>query len=84
VTYSGITPPVTRANIHGPVSYIGATREKTAPIEVRTQGDFRSPFHGVAKIDPAQVKGLRDSLWYFSIRTKKVLAGEIRGPLVRK
>ena len=84
VTYSGLSSPVIAAHFHGPVSYLGLTPEENAPIQVGTPGDLASPFHGVAKIDDAQAKDLKDGRWYFNVHTKDFTAGEIRGPIVRR
>jgi len=84
VTYSGLSSPVIAAHFHGPVSYLGLTPEENAPIQVGTPGDLPSPFHGMAKIDDAQAKDLKDGRWYFNVHTKNFPAGEIRGPVVRR
>lgn len=84
VTYSGLTTPAIGAHFHGPVSYLGLTPEENAPIQVGTPGSLASPFHGVAKIDGAQAKDLKDGRWYFNLHSKQYPAGEIRGPVVRQ
>ena len=84
VTYSGLSSPVIAAHFHGPVSYLGLTPEENAPIQVGTPGDLASPFHGVAKIDDAQARDLKDGRWYFNVHSKNFPAGEIRGPIIRK
>jgi CHRD domain len=84
VTYSGLSSPVIAAHFHGPVSYLGLTPEENAPIQVGTPGDLASPFHGVAKIDDAQAKDLKDGRWYFNVHSKNFPAGEIRGPIIRR
>ncbi len=84
VTYSGLSGPAIAAHFHGPVSYLGLTPEENAPIQVGTPGDLASPFHGEAKIDATQAQELKDGRWYFNVHTNKFLAGEIRGPVVRR
>ena len=84
VTYSGLSSAPIGAHFHGPVSYLGLTPEENAPIQVGTPGDLASPFHGVAKIDAAQAKDLKDGRWYFNVHSKNFPAGEIRGPIVRR
>jgi CHRD domain-containing protein len=84
VTYSGLSSPPIGAHFHGPVSYLGLTPEENAPIQVGTPGSLSSPFHGVAKIDDAQAKDLKDGRWYFNLHSKTFPAGEIRGPVVRR
>jgi CHRD domain len=84
VTYSGLSSPPIGAHFHGPVSYLGLTPEENAPIQVATPGDLASPFHGVAKIDDAQAKDLKDGRWYFNLHSKNFPAGEIRAPVIRR
>jgi hypothetical protein len=84
VTYSGLSGPAIAAHFHGPVSYLGLTAEENAPIQVGTPGNLASPFHGVAKIDDTQAKDLKDGRWYFNVHSNKFVAGEIRGPVVRR
>ena len=84
VDYSGLTGPAIAAHFHGPVSYLGLTPEENAPIQVGTPGNLASPFHGVAKIDDTQAKDLKDGRWYFNVHSNKFVAGEIRGPVVRR
>ena len=81
VTYKGIDTPVIGAHFHGPVSYIGATSEENAPIQVGTPGNLASPFHGVAQIGDTQAKDLKDGRYYFNVHSKQFPAGEIRGPV---
>ena len=84
VTYSGLSSSPIGAHFHGPVSYLGLTPEENAPIQVGTQGNLASPFHGVAKIDETQAKDLKDGRWYFNLHSKNFPAGEIRGPVIRR
>jgi len=84
VTYSGLSSAPIGAHFHGPVSYLGLTPEENAPIQVGTPGNLASPFHGVAKIDDAQAKDLKDGRWYFNLHSKTFPAGEIRGPVVHR
>jgi hypothetical protein len=49
--YSGVTGAPVGAHFHGPVSYIGATSEENAPIQVGTPGSLASPFKGTTTID---------------------------------
>ena len=84
VTYTGLSSEPIGAHFHGPVSYLGLTPEENAPIQVATPGNLASPFHGVAKIDDAQAKDLKDGRWYFNVHSKQYPAGEIRGPIVRR
>ena len=84
VTYSGLSGGPIGAHFHGPISYLGLTPEENAPIQVGTPGNLASPFHGVAKIDDAQAKDLKDGRWYFNLHSTKFPAGEIRGPIVRR
>jgi hypothetical protein len=84
VSYSGLSSAPIGAHFHGPVSYLGLTPEENAPIQVGTPGELASPFHGVAKIDAAQAKDLKDGRWYFNVHSKNFPAGEIRGPIVRR
>ena len=84
VTYSGLSSPPIGAHFHGPVSYLGLTPEENAPIQVGTPGNLASPIRGVAKIDDTQAKDLKDGRWYFNLHSKNFLAGEIRGPVVRR
>jgi hypothetical protein len=84
VTYSGLSGPAIAAHFHGPVSYLGLTAEENAPIQVGTPGNLASPFHGAAKIDDTQAKDLKDGRWYFNVHSNKFVAGEIRGPVVRR
>lgn len=84
VTYSGLSSPPIAAHFHGPVSYLGLTPEENAPIQVGTPGNLASPFHGVAKIDNTQAKDLKDGRWYFNLHSRDFVAGEIRGPVVRR
>ncbi len=83
-TYSGLTTPPIGAHFHGPVSYIGATSEENAPIQVGTPGNLASPFSGKAAIDATQAEDLKIGRWYFNLHSTKFPAGEIRGPVVRK
>ena len=84
VTYSGLSAAPIGAHFHGPVSYIGATSEENAPIQVGTPGSLASPFHGQATIDATQSADLRKGRWYFNLHSQKFPAGEIRGPAVAK
>jgi hypothetical protein len=84
VVYSGVTGAPIGAHFHGPVSYIGATAEENAPIQVGTPGSLASPFKGTATIDATQAQDLKIGRWYFNLHTPKFPAGEIRGPVVRK
>ena len=84
VTYSGLSSPPIGAHFHGPVSYLGLTPEENAPIQVGTPGNLASPFHGLAKIDDTQAKDLKNGRWYFNLHSKDFVAGEIRGPVVRR
>ena len=84
VTYSGLSGAPIGAHFHGPVSYLGLTPEENAPIQVGTPGNLASPFHGEAKIDPAQAQDLKDGRWYFNLHSTKIPGGEIRGPVVRR
>ncbi len=82
VTYSGLTTPPIGAHFHGPISYLGLIPEEDAPIQVGTPGNLASPFHSVAKIDDTQAKDLKDGRWYFTLHSKKLPEGEIRGRVV--
>ena len=84
VTYSGLATAPIGAHFHGPISYLGLTPEENAPIQVATPGNLASPFHGVAKIDDAQARDLKDGRWYFNLHSKQYPGGEIRGPVVRR
>jgi hypothetical protein len=83
-TYSGLSSAPIGAHFHGPVSYIGATSEENAPIQVGTPGSLASPFSGKATIDETQAQDLKIGRWYFNLHSTKVPGGEIRGPVVRK
>ncbi len=83
-TYSGLTGAPIGAHFHGPVSYIGATSEENAPIQVGTPGSLASPFHGKSVIDATQAQDLKIGRWYFNLHSQKFPGGEIRGPVVRK
>lgn len=83
-TYAGLTGAPIGAHFHGPVSYIGATSEENAPIQVGTPGNLSSPFKGSTTIDATQAQDLRIGRWYFNVHTPKFPAGEIRGPIVHK
>jgi hypothetical protein len=82
--YSGLSGAPIGAHFHGPVSYIGATSEENAPIQVGTPGNLASPFKGTATIDATQAQDLRTGRWYFNLHSPKFPGGEIRGPVVRK
>ena len=82
--YSGLSAAPIGAHFHGPVSYIGATSEENAPIQVGTPGSLASPFSGRATIDATQAQDLKIGRWYFNLHSTKFPAGEIRGPVVRK
>jgi hypothetical protein len=82
--YSGLSAAPIGAHFHGPVSYIGATSEENAPIQVGTPGSLASPFSGRAAIDATQAQDLKIGRWYFNLHSTKFPAGEIRGPVVRK
>ncbi len=83
-SYTGLTAPPIGAHFHGPVSYIGATSEENAPIQVGTPGNLASPFKGTITIDATQAADLRMGRWYFNIHSTKFPAGEIRGPVVHQ
>lgn len=83
-TYAGLSTPPIGAHFHGPVSYVGATSEENAPIQVGTPGGLASPFKGTATIDATQAADLKIGRWYFNLHSKKFPAGEIRGPVVRQ
>ncbi len=83
-TYSALTGAPIGAHFHGPVSYVGATSEENAPIQVGTPGSLASPFHGKATIDATQSDDMRNGRWYFNLHSPKFPAGEIRGPVVRQ
>jgi hypothetical protein len=83
-TYSGLVAAPIGAHFHGPVSYIGATSEENAPIQVGTPGSLASPFHGKSVIDATQAQDLKIGRWYFNLHSQKFPGGEIRGPVVRK
>lgn len=83
-TYSGLTGAPIGAHFHGPVSYVGATSEENAPIQVGTPGNLASPFKGSTIIDATQAQDLKIGRWYFNVHSPKFPAGEIRGPIVRK
>jgi hypothetical protein len=82
--YSGLSAAPIGAHFHGPVSYVGATSEENAPIQVGTPGNLASPFSGKATIDATQAQDLKIGRWYFNLHSTKFPAGEIRGPVVRK
>jgi hypothetical protein len=82
--YSGLSAAPIGAHFHGPVSYVGATSEENAPIQVGTLGSLASPFSGKATIDATQAQDLRIGRWYFNLHSTNFPAGEIRGPVVRK
>ncbi len=82
--YSGLSAAPIGAHFHGPVSYVGATSEENAPIQVGTPGNLASPFSGKAAIDATQAQDLKIGRWYFNLHSTKFPAGEIRGPVVRK
>jgi hypothetical protein len=82
--YSGLSAGPIGAHFHGPVSYVGATSEENAPIQVGTPGSLASPFSGKASIDATQAQDLKIGRWYFNLHSSKFPAGEIRGPVVRK
>ncbi len=84
VSYSGLSGAPIGAHFHGPVSYIGATAEENAPIQVGTPGSLASPFSGKATIDATQAQDLKIGRWYFNLHSPKFPGGEIRGPVVRK
>jgi len=52
--YSSLSAAPIGAHFHGPVSYVGATSEENAPIQVGTPGNLASPFSGKAVIDATQ------------------------------
>jgi hypothetical protein len=83
-TYTGLSSGPIGAHFHGPVSYIGATSEENAPIQVGTPGSLASPFSGKATIDATQAEDLKIGRWYFNLHSTKIPGGEIRGPVVRK
>ncbi len=83
-TYSGLSSGPIGAHFHGPVSYIGATSEENAPIQVGTPGNLASPFSGKSTIDATQAQDLKIGRWYFNLHSTKFPGGEIRGPVVRK
>ena len=83
-TYSGLSSGPIGAHFHGPVSYVGATSEENAPIQVGTPGSLASPFSGKATIDATQAQDLKIGRWYFNLHSTKFPGGEIRGPVVRK
>ena len=82
--YSGLSAAPIGAHFHGPVSYVGATSEENAPIQVGTPGSLASPFSGKSAIDAIQVQDLKIGRWYFNLHSTKFPGGEIRGPVVRK
>jgi len=82
--YSRLSAAPIGAHFHGPVSYVGATSEENAPIQVGTPGNLASPFSGKAVIDATQAQDLKIGRWYFNLHSTKFPAGEIRGPVVRK
>jgi hypothetical protein len=82
--YSGLSSAPIGAHFHGPVSYVGATSEENAPIQVGTPGSLASPFSGKATIDATQAQDLKIGRWYFNLHSTKIPSGEIRGPVVRK
>ena len=82
--YSGLSSGPIGAHFHGPVSYVAATSEENAPIQVGTPGNLASPFSGKATIDASQAQDLKIGRWYFNLHSTKVPGGEIRGPVVRK
>ena len=82
--YSGLSAAPIGAHFHGPVSYVGATSEENAPIQVGTPGSLASPFSGKAVIDATQAQDLKIGRWYFNLHSTKFPGGEIRGPVVRK
>ncbi len=82
--YSGLSSGPIGAHFHGPVSYIGATSEENAPIQVGTPGNLASPFSGRSAIDATQAQDLKIGRWYFNLHSTKFPAREIRGPVVRK
>ena len=83
-TYSGMTGAPIGAHFHGPVSYIGATPEENAPIQVGTPGNLASPFKGTSKINATQAQDLKMGRWYFNLHSPKFPAGELRGPVVHQ
>jgi hypothetical protein len=82
-SHSGLSATPIGAHFHGPVSYVGATSEENAPIQVGTPGNLASPFSGSTTITETQAKDLLDGRWYFNIHTPAIPSGEIRGPVVR-
>jgi hypothetical protein len=82
--YSGLSSGPIGAHFHGPVSYVGATSEENAPIQVGTPGNLASPFKGTSTIDATQAADLKIGRWYFNLHSTKFPAGEIRGPVVRQ
>ena len=82
--YSGLSAAPIGAHFHGPVSYVGATSEENAPIQVGTPGSLASPFSGKASVDATQAQDLKIGRWYFNLHSTKFPGGEIRGPVVRQ
>ena len=84
VTYSGLSSLPIGAEFHGPVPWLGRPPEETAPAQVATPGDLKSPIRGVGTLDDIQTKDLMAGRWYFNLHSRKFPSGEIRGPVVVK
>ena len=82
-TYSGLTGNVTLAHFHGPVSFVGMTSDKNAPVTLPIKSSLASPINGSTILTDKQAKDFSDGLWYFNIHTAAHPGGEIRGQVLR-
>jgi hypothetical protein len=83
VTYSGLSGNPTLAHFHGPVSFVGMTSDKNAPVTLPIKSSLASPINGSAILTDKQAKDFLDGLWYFNIHTAAHAGGEIRGQVLR-
>jgi hypothetical protein len=82
VTYSGLSGNATLAHFHGPVSYVGNTSDKNAPVTLPIKSNLASPISGSATLNDKQARDFADGLWYFNIHTAAHPGGEIRGQVL--
>jgi hypothetical protein len=83
VHYAGLAGSPAVARFHGPSSYVGATSDQEAPIQIVAHSKSGGAFKGSAVLDASQTRELKALRWFITIHTPAFRGGEIRGPVIR-
>ncbi len=83
IHYAGLAGSPAVAQFHGPSSYVGATSDQEAPIQIVAHGKSGGAIRGSAVLDASQTRDLTALRWFITIHTPAFRGGEIRGPVIQ-